>query len=161
MRVSLIVAVARNGAFGIGMRLPWKLSNDLKRFKQLTHGHHLIMGRKTWETLGGKPLPGRPHVVVTRSRDYHAEGATVVASIEEALALDADDEMFVAGGAELIKAAMPYIDRAYVTFVEGEPEADTYFLDVDWSQWRVIEREDHPADEKNEYPYSFVTYERS
>lgn len=159
MRVSLIVAVALNRVIGLNNGLPWKLSEDLKRFKRLTMGHHLVMGRRTYESVG-KPLPGRENVVVTRSRDYAPEGVTVAHSVEEALALDHDDEMFIAGGAEIFAAALPFVERAYLTLVHAEPPGDTFFPEVDWSQWKLVERHDHPADQKNDYAYSFVTYDR-
>ena len=159
MRVSLIVAVAENGVIGLNNGLPWRQSTDLKRLKRLTMGHHMIMGRKTWESLGA-PLPGRRIVVITRSPGYTAEGVTVVGSLEAALALDDDEEMFVAGGAEIFKLAMPRVDRAYLTILHARPEGDTFFPAVDWAQWRVIEKSEHPADEKNQYPYMFITYER-
>jgi dihydrofolate reductase len=159
MRISLIVAVAENGVIGKDNGLPWHLSHDLRRFKRLTMGHHLIMGRRTWESVG-KPLPGRINVVVTRDTDFRAEGAVVVHSVPDALALDDDEEMFIGGGAEIFRAALPQVERAYLTLVHATPEGDTFFPEVDWSQWRLVEREDHPADEKNDFPYSFITYER-
>jgi dihydrofolate reductase len=159
MRVSLIVAVAENGVIGLGNDLPWRQSNDLKRLKRLTMGHHVIMGRRTWDSVG-TPLPGRTNVVITRNPHFSAPGVTVVRSVEDALALDNDDEMFIAGGAEIFRIALPLIDRAYLTIIHARPDGDTFFPEVDWSGWRVVEKSEHPADEKNQYPYTFITYER-
>jgi dihydrofolate reductase len=165
MRVSLIVAVAENGVIGRGGKLPWRLSDDLRRFKRLTMGHTIIMGRRTWESIG-RALPGRRMVVVTHQPNYcvNAAGIGVVNSLDEALnvaTVAGDDEAFVIGGAELYRAALPRADRLHVTRVHAEVGGDTYFPQIDWRQWRLIDSETHEADERNEYRYSFGVYRRA
>ena len=160
MTVSLIVALSENNVIGKGNTLPWRLSADLKRLKGLTMGHHIIMGRKTWESLG-RPLPGRKHVIITRSKDYEVEGATVVHSIEEALeASKGDDQVFIFGGGEIFKMALPFVEKIYMTRVHKHIEGDAFFPKLDDGDWKEILREDHRADEKNEYDYSFIDYQR-
>lgn len=160
MTVSLIVAVARNGVIGRDGDLPWHLPTDLRRFKALTMGHHLVVGRKTWEEVG-RPLPGRVMVVVTRDPGYRPEGVIVVHSVEQALeAATGDDEVFIAGGGEIYRQALPMADRLYVTRIHAEVAGDTTFPEVDLVDWRLVESEDHAADEKNEYPISFEVYDR-
>lgn len=161
--LSLFVAVAENGVIGKqGELLPWKLSADLKRFKQLTMGHPVIMGRKTYETIG-RPLPGRLNIVITRSPKYSAEGCTVVQSIEAAVTTarhaEGSSEVFIIGGNEIYKATEPQADKLYLTRVHAKPEGDTYFT-YDSSRWQQIERQDFAADSENQYPYSFITYVR-
>jgi dihydrofolate reductase len=142
--VSLIVAMARNGVIGKDNQLPWHLPEDLKRFKRLTMSHHIIMGRKTYESIG-KLLSGRTSVIVTRKQDYLVPGAVVVHSLEEAIARSAnDDEIFVIGGAEVYRAALPLADRLLITQIDREVAGDTVFPPVDWSRWREIER--HPME---------------
>lgn len=161
MRLSLIVAMTRNGVIGRGGGLPWRLSADLKRFKALTMGHHLIMGRKTFESLG-RALPGRTTIVVTRQKGYSAATGVLVAQrLPEALALAAgDDEPFVIGGGEIFGEALEMAAKLYVTWVEAEVEGDTLFPVVDWGPWREISSERMGADEKNEYATRFCIYER-
>jgi dihydrofolate reductase len=162
MAVSLIVAVSSNGVIGRDGGLPWYLPADLQHFKQTTMGHHLIIGRRTWEEVG-KPLPGRTMVVVTRSRRFAPEGAQVVRSVEEALELvAADDEPFIGGGAQIYRIALArnLIDRIYLTRIHADVEGDTLFPDLDLEEWELTSEEHHNADEKNEFPYSFLIYER-
>ncbi|HEY3395718.1 MAG TPA: dihydrofolate reductase [Lacipirellulaceae bacterium] len=164
MRVSIIAAVAENGVIGRDGNLPWHLSADLRRFKQLTMGHTVIMGRRTWESIG-RSLPGRRMVVVSRQPGYHvdAQGIEVAASLDDALKRAAalgDDEAFVIGGETLFKEALPRADRLYYTSVRANVSGDVYFPDVEWSQWRLIESVDSPANEKNDYPSTFKIYER-
>ena len=157
---SIIVAVSDNGAIGQENQLPWRISADLKRFKALTMGHHLVMGRKTFESIG-RPLPGRTMVVVTRG-EFAADGVIVARSLEEAWQLAAaDEEIFVAGGAEIYRQTLSVVDRLYVTEVHATIDGDAWFPPFDRSAWREVSREDHEADEKNEYWYSFVMYERA
>ena len=159
--ISIIVAVAENGVIGRRNQLPWHLSTDLKRFKSLTMGHHLVMGRKTWDSVG-RPLPGRVNVVITRDENFRAEGAVVVHSLEDALRISASDpEVFIAGGAEIFRAALPIAHRMHLTRVHAEVEGDVYFPDVDWTQWREVDREMHAADEKNDFACTFFTYDRT
>ena len=162
MTVSLIVAVSSNGVIGRDGDLPWYLPADLKRFKRTTMGHHLIIGRRTWEEVG-KPLPGRTMVVVTRSRRLVPDGAQVVRSVEQALELAAaDDEPFIGGGSQIytIALARDLVDRIYLTRIHAEVEGDTFFPDVDLDEWELVSEEHHEADEKNEFDYSFLVYER-
>lgn len=164
MKLSLIAALATNNVIGRDNQVPWHLSTDLKRFKSLTMGHHLIMGRKTYESVG-RPLPGRTNVVITRRTDYAAEGVVVVNTLEDAIRIAADageSEAFIAGGAEIYTQAIHRADRMYLTRVHADVEGDTVFPDFDdVSEWRLIDSEHCEADEKNEYPFSFLTYERA
>jgi dihydrofolate reductase len=121
-------------------------------------GHHIVMGRKTYESIG-RLLPGRTTVIVSRQEGYTVEGAVVVSSLEEAIALS--DDLFVIGGGQIYEQALPLADRIYLTRVEVEVEGDTYFSEVDWKGWKLVEKESHPADEKNDHPYTFETWERS
>ena len=164
MRVSIIAAVSTNGVIGRGNGLPWRQSTDLKRLKALTMGHHYIQGRKTYDTVG-RPLPGRTNVVITRQPDFAPEGIVVVHSLEDALRVAAnagDDEAFVAGGAQIFEQALHRADRMYLTRIHAEVEGDTFFPEFDdVSEWTLVDAEHYDADEKNEYPYSFLTYERA
>jgi dihydrofolate reductase len=164
MRISLIVAVAENGIIGRAGQLPWRLSADLRRFKQLTMGHTIIMGRRTWESIG-RPLPGRRTVVVTRQPDYHVDfpEVAVAPNLDDALSLAhnaGDTEAFIIGGAELYRAALPLANRLHYTRVRSHVEGDTRFPDIDWTAWRLTESELQHADEKNDYPCTFEVYER-
>jgi dihydrofolate reductase len=158
MSLSLIVAVADNGVIGVDNRLPWRLPADLQRFKQLTLGHHIIMGRRTWDSIG-RPLPGRTSVVVTRNRALAVPAGVIVAgSLDEALAACfGDAEPFVIGGAELYRASLPRADRLYLTVVEHPFTGDTFFPDFDRSAWRLAHSERH-AD--GELPFRFETWVR-
>jgi len=162
MVVSLIVAVSENGVIGRGGGLPWRLSADLKHFKKTTMGHHLIIGRRTWDEVG-KPLPGRTMVVVTRSRRFAPEGVHVAHSLEEALDIARDDgEPFIGGGAHIYRMALEndLVNRLYITRVRAEVKGDTLFPDLDLDDWELLSEERHNPDEKNQHPYSFLVYER-
>ena len=161
MSLSLIVAMSENRVIGRDGQLPWRLSADLRRFKRLTMGHHLVMGRKTWESIG-RPLPGRTSLVISRQADYRADGATVVPSIDAAQAAAAnDDQIFIIGGGEIYRHALPLVDRIHVTLVLAQVEGDTHFPEWSRDEWEIAEQsERHPADEKNEYDYKFLVYER-
>jgi dihydrofolate reductase len=160
MRVSLIAAMAENRVIGAHNTLPWRLPADLKHFRQLTSGHHVIMGRRNYESIG-KPLPQRTNIVVTRNRHYCAPGCVVVHSLEEALQrAESDPEIFVIGGAEIYRQALARAERLYLTLVHAAIEGDTYFPEFDPDQWDEISRERHEADEKNPYAYSFVVLHR-
>ncbi|MCU0303797.1 MAG: dihydrofolate reductase [Thermoanaerobaculales bacterium] len=162
MAVSLIVAVSRNGVIGRDGGLPWRLPADLRHFKATTMGHHLIIGRATWDELGA-PLPGRTMVVVTRNRAFHADGALVAHSLDEALSLARDDDQpFIGGGAEIYRQALAggWVDRLYVTRVHAEVEGDTFFPEVDWEGWLLADRIDQPADERNPHACSFERWDR-
>nr|AIA17405.1 Dihydrofolate reductase [uncultured bacterium]AIA17495.1 Dihydrofolate reductase [uncultured bacterium] len=157
MIVSLIVALDRRYGIGKDNRLPWRLSADLKRFRELTMGHHLIVGRKTFESIG-KPLPGRQMIIVTRQAGFQVEGCFVVNSIDQALRLArerGDSEVFVIGGAEIYAQTLALADRLYLTLVEAEVAADTFFPKFDKSEWLAQEMDQHEADEKNQYPFTF------
>ena len=158
-RVSIIVAMAKNRVIGANNALPWHLSSDLKRFKALTMGHHIIMGRKTFESIG-RILPGRSMVVVTRNPAFRADGAVVVHDFDAAIAIcSGDNEVFIAGGEALFAAALPIADRIYLTEIEREFEGDVRFPAVDFGQWKVAAREPHNDLQQN-LGYAFVTYDR-
>ena len=160
MKISIIVAVADNGVIGKANQLPWRLSADLKHFKKLTMGHHLIVGRRTWESVG-KPLPGRTLIVVTSLPGEDIEGLRFVTSFEQALeAARGDDEVFIAGGRGIYAAALDVADCIYMTRVHGKPEGDTFFPDFSEAEWRRVSAETHPADDRNEYSYTFTEYQR-
>lgn len=161
MRLSLIVAMTRSGVIGRAGGLPWKLSADLKRFKSLTMGHHLIMGRKTFESLG-RVLPGRTSIVVTRQKDFQPpSGVAVVHNLKEALNLAAhDSEAFIIGGGEIFTQALDRAQRLYVTWVESHIEGDTYLPNWQATAWQTMETQRHSADEKNEYDTTFCIYDR-
>ena len=162
MRVSIIAALASNNVIGRDNQIPWRQSTDLKRLKALTMGHHLIMGRKTYESVG-RPLPGRTTIVITRRSDYLPEGVTVAHSLEDALRLaESDSEVFIAGGAEIYKEALHRADRMYLTRVHADVDGDTFFPEFDdVAEWSLVDSEHFDADEKNEHPFSFLTYERA
>jgi dihydrofolate reductase len=158
--VSLIVAMADNRVIGAGQRIPWRLPREQQLFKRLTMGHHLVMGRKTYESIG-RLLPGRTTVVVTRQRDYAVPGAIIARSLDEAIAACAqDDEVFVIGGAELFRAAAPIADRLHLTIVDAAPEGDTYMPEIDLSEWREISREFFPRDADHAHSYTYMLLER-
>lgn len=164
MRLSLIVAMSPDHVIGIGNRLPWRLPADLRHFKQTTMGHTLIMGRKTFESIG-RPLPGRNTVVVTRSQDFAVEGVAVAGSLDaacrQAEKLEGPQgEAFIAGGGQLYQAAIEHVQRIYLTIVSGEFEGDAFFPALDWDRWEVVSSTDHPSDESNPYPYSFFVLDR-
>jgi len=160
MIVSAIVAIGQNNAIGKNNQLLWHLPNDLKHFKDITSGHTIIMGRKTFDSVG-KPLPKRRNIIITR-QDISIEGAEVVHTIDQALALcKGEEEVFIGGGAEIYKMAMPKTDRIYLTVVHQSFDADAYFPEIDQNEWKETERENHAADEKNDIPYSFITLERT
>jgi dihydrofolate reductase len=165
-RVSIIVAMANRHVMGRGGRLPWRLSADLKRFKALTMGHHLIMGRKTFESIG-RPLPGRTSIVLTRqpvpepAQKFGASDVLTAASLDEALRqAQGDDEVFVVGGAEIYALALPRVERLYVTWVDADVEGDTFFPELDCREWRLVSEEPHSADANNEHPTRFAVYDR-
>lgn len=159
-RLSLIVAMAKNRVIGADNRIPWHLPSELKLFKDVTMGHHIIMGRRTWESIN-RLLPGRTMVIVTRQHNYRAPGAIIVHSLEEALAASAaDDEVFVIGGAELFRESLPRADRLHLTIVDAAPEGDTYMPEIDWSAWQETTSRSSPADERNPLAFRYTRYER-
>jgi dihydrofolate reductase len=161
MPLSLIAAVSENGVIGKGGKLPWDLPADLQRFRELTKDHPVIMGRKTYESIG-KPLPHRSNIVITR-QEVNIPGCTVVHSFKEAIqASEASEanEAFIIGGAEIYRAALPFAHRIYLTRVHVNVEGDAFFPEVDFSQWREVSRERHEADAEHAYPFTFLVYER-
>lgn len=162
MIVSAIVAAANNRVIGRDNQIPWYLSSDLKYFKKKTLGHYVIMGRKSYDSIG-RPLPKRTNVIVTRNLFYTAENCLVTHSVEEALELALDNgetEVFIIGGAEIYKLSLPYLDKLYLTKVDAEIEGHVYFPELDWNEWTEISTEAHQADEKNDHDYTFCIYER-
>ncbi len=157
--LSLIVAMDRNQLIGRDNRLPWHLSADLKRFKRITMGKPIVMGRRTHESIG-KPLPGRTNIVVSTDRHYQAAGCRVVASLHEALSAAGEQEVFVIGGASLYEQALPLAGRMYVTEIDAAFEGDTWFPEFDPGEWQETAREAHPADAGNAYAFAFVVLDR-
>ncbi len=159
--LTLIAAVARNGVIGLDQRLPWRLPADLKRFRALTLGHTVIMGRKTWESLPAnfRPLPDRRNIIVTRNAAYRAAGATVVHSLPAAITAAGDGEAFIIGGAELYAAAFPLADHLQLTEIDASFEGDTHFPAIDHQQWLEATRETQ-HDEAG-FDYAFVNYQRT
>lgn len=158
--IIMIAAVAQNNALGKNNDLLWHLPNDFKRFKAITTGHHIIMGRKTFESFP-KPLPNRTHVIITRQKDYKATGCIVVSSLEEALSVcPSNEDVFIIGGGEIYNLALPMADKLDLTKVHHTFEADAYFPEIDLKQWKLTNSEHHSKDEKHHYDYSFESYER-
>lgn len=165
--LAIIVAAAENGVIGRDNTMPWHLPGDLRHFKRMTMGKPIVMGRKTYESIG-KPLPGRTSIVITRNGALQAPGVEVVSSVEEALMLgeciarrDGVEEVVVIGGAEIYAAALPLADRIYLTEVHASIEGDAALPPIDWSQWREVSRERHAAEPAERYAYSFVYFERA
>jgi dihydrofolate reductase len=157
--LTLVVAYARNRVIGRDNALPWKLPGDLAHFKRTTFGHPIVMGRKTWESLG-RPLPGRHNIVITRNAHYAAEGATVVPDIDTALhACAGAEQMFVIGGAQIYAAVLDRADRIVATEVRADVDGDAFFPLLQPSRWREVSREPQPAE--NGYAYDFVVYEKA
>jgi dihydrofolate reductase len=153
-RVSLIVAMAKNRVIGADNRIPWHVPGEQKLFKQVTMGHHIVMGRKTYDSIG-RLLPGRTTVVVTRQQDFVAPGAIVAHSLHDAInAAARDDEIFVIGGAELFREALPVADRIHLSIVDQEPQGDVYMPPFDQAQWREVSAEEHPG-------FRYVVLERA
>lgn len=164
MLVSVIVAASENNVIGRENQLPWHLPADLKYFKQTTMGKPVIMGRKTFESVG-RPLPGRPNIVITRQPDYSREGIIVTASLEAALEAARTfntGEVFVTGGSEIFKQALPLlVQRVYLTRVHADVEGDAYFPVLSPEQWKLVSSDAHPADEKHAYAFTFEVWERA
>jgi dihydrofolate reductase len=159
--ISIITAMARNRVIGKGNRVPWRLPGELQIFKKVTMGHHMVMGRKTYESFN-RLLPGRTTVIVTRNPNYKVAGAIVVNSLQAAIsACGSDDEVFIIGGAQLFELALPLADRIYLTTVQAEVEGDTTMPDFDLTGWKQISTQVFKADAKNPYDYHFSVYQRS
>lgn len=156
--ITIIAAIAKENALGKDNQLIWYLPADLKRFKKVTFNHHIIMGRKTFESLG-KPLPNRTTIIITRNDNYKAEGCIVVNSLKLAIeAANEDENPFILGGAEIYTQAIEIADKLDLTFVHHPFEADVFFPEIDKTIWKETTREDFKADEKNKYDYSFLSY---
>jgi dihydrofolate reductase len=160
MKISLICAASQNGIIGRDNRLPWRLPADLAHFKRLTIGHYILMGRKTYQSIG-KPLPNRTNIVITRQAGFQAEGCLVAHTLEDALDLcPSDEEIFVIGGAEIYHQVQPVADKIYLTRIWQDFEGDTLLFEINLRGWQETSRDDFAPDEKNKYPYSFITYEK-
>ena len=167
MKISMIAAMTEERVIGIKNTLPWKLPNDMKWFRQNTMGKPIVMGRRTFESIG-RPLPGRTNIVISRNPRYPADGVSLVASLDEALALgrkiaaeDGASEIAVIGGAEIYALALPRADRLYLTRVHASLEGNALLPPVDWLQWREISRDHHSASGDNPYDYSFLVFDRA
>lgn len=163
MQISMIAAMAHDRVIGLDNQMPWHLPADLAHFKRVTLGKPVLMGRKTFESIG-RPLPGRRNLVISRNPDYRVDGVEVVDSVEAALALltgvDATPELMVIGGGHLYAQLLPRADRLYLTRIDLAVEGDTRFPAFDEGQWQLVESEPHAADEKNPHPYRFETWQR-
>lgn len=157
--ISMIWAMGTNNALGCKNRMPWYLPADFAYFKRVTMGQPVIMGRKTFESLG-KPLPGRTNIIITRNKDYSPEGCIVVDSVEKAKELTENKNAFIIGGAEIYKAFLPIADKLYITEIDHDFEADTFFPEIDYSKWKLVSSEPGLRDERNPFEYKWLLYER-
>ncbi|GFD72601.1 dihydrofolate reductase [Tenacibaculum mesophilum] len=159
--ITLIAAIAKNNALGKDNDLIWHLPADLKRFKKVTTGHPILMGRNTFESIG-KPLPNRTSIIITRNNNYFVDGCLMANSIEQAIELAEGKDAFIIGGAQIYKDALEQnlVDRLDITLIHHEFEADAFFPEINMEIWKEVAREDFKADEKNKYDYSFVSYEK-
>ncbi|MDH5259466.1 MAG: dihydrofolate reductase [Gammaproteobacteria bacterium] len=165
MTISIIAAMGKHREIGYQNELLWRLPNDMKFFRAMTMGKPILVGRKTFESFGGKPLPGRTNIVITQDQSYQCDGVVIVHSVEEALsagkkAAEASDEIMIIGGASFYEQLLPLADRLYLTYVDGTFTADSWFPEFDKTQWQITKRESHEADEKNPYDHEFVIYDR-
>ncbi len=160
MKISLIVAAATNNVIGRDGRLPWHLAEDLRRFKRLTTGKPIIMGRDTYESIG-KPLPDRRNIVVSSREDLEIDGCEVVATPDDALKLTAGaEEVMVIGGGKIFEQMLPKADRIYMTRVNALPDGDTFFPEISTEEWQIVDQENFPADDARQYGFSFMTLDR-
>jgi len=162
MIISTIVAVAKNNVIGKDNDIPWYLPADLKYFKKVTTGHHIVMGRKCYESIG-RPLPKRTNVVVTRNPFFMATGCLVTHNVAEAVQIaeaNGEEEVFIIGGGQIYEIALPHVDRIYLTEVDLEVDGDIFFPEIDEKNWTLVKETKHQADEKNEYNYTFKILER-
>ncbi len=160
MILSCVLALGRNRGLGFGNKLPWHLPDDLKNFKGITLGHTVIMGRKTYDSMG-RLLPERKNIILTRDTSYQVENAIVVHSIEEAIKECANEkEAFVIGGGEIVRLAMPYLNRMYLTHVEADIPADSFFPEFNQNEWKIVSEKFHPKDERNPFDFTFKIYEK-
>ncbi len=161
-KISIIAAVSDNYAIGKSNNLPWHMPADLKHFKQLTTGHAIVMGKRTFESLANGPLPNRKNIVLTSNMSEGVnEGYFEADSLEDAIFLcEHEEKVFIIGGETVFKQCIDKIDSMYITWIHGEFQADTFFPEINFDEWNQLSREDFEADEKNPYPYSFSEYER-
>ena len=158
--IIMIAAASENNALGKNNELVWHLPNDFKRFKNLTSGHHIIMGRKTFESFP-KPLPNRTHIVISRQENYNPEGCIVVHSMEQAIEIcSVDDETYIIGGGEIYKLGIPFTDKIEITRVHHHFEADAFFPEIDSNDWEITQSEFHQKDDKHQFDYTYDTYTR-
>lgn len=157
--LTAIWAQDKNGLIGKDETLPWHLPNDLKFFKEKTIGHTLVMGRKTYEGMGKRALPKRTTIIMTSDRNYQADNVSIMHSLQEVLTYAADqEEVFIGGGAGIFQAFLPYCEKIYRTVIQAEFEGDTYFPEIDWTEWQLVEEQPGLVDEKNQYPHVFQTW---
>ena len=160
MRISLVVAASRNDVIGREGELPWRLPDDLRHFKRLTTGKAVIMGRRTFESIG-RPLPERRNIVMTRDEEFAAEGCEMASSLTEAMDLvDGADEVMIIGGGQVYRDFLPLADRIYLTRVQAEVDGDTKFPEIDENLWRLVSSEHHEADDKHGYAFDFLVFDR-
>jgi dihydrofolate reductase len=162
-KISFVVAIDRNRLIGNGNALPWRLPDEIRRFKEITMGHPVLMGRKTYESIPEKfrPLSGRTNIILTTQENYEAPGCTVVHSLDSALsAVSPEQELMVIGGASVFEELMPLVDRLYLTEIDGEYEGDVYFDELDLREWRETSREYHPSDERHDSAFTFLILDR-
>lgn len=157
--LSLIWAMGHNHVIGIDNKLPWRLPAELAYFKKVTMGHPIIMGRRTFESIG-RPLPGRTNIVLTRDHTFTAKGTVVLHSVEQVLEQYEDSGAFVIGGTQIYRQLLPVAERLYITMIDQDFEGDEYFPEIDWSVWRLVNEEPGLQDEKNPYSYSFKVFDR-
>jgi len=165
MKISMIAAMSKNRVIGKDNDLPWNLPDDFKYFKETTKNHHIIMGRKNWESLPHrfKPLPNRVNLVITRSKDYQAEGAIVLSSMNEALEValqNKEEEVFIIGGGEIYRIGLNFSDKIYLTEIDAEIDGHVTFPEFSSKEWIETSRKHHPKDEKHKYSFDFVTYQK-
>lgn len=162
MIVSAIVAVAKNQVIGKDNDIPWYLSTDLKFFKKTTLNHHVVMGRKSFQSIG-QPLPKRTNIILTTNPFFIASGCITAHTIEEALNIafdNGEEEVFIIGGAQVYELALPYLDKLYYTEVEAEPDGDTFFPEMDWSAWKLLSQKKYPAGERDDFPFTVKVFEK-
>ena len=157
--LTLIAAMGKNRAIGLDGRMPWHLPAELQHFKKTTMGKTIVMGRKTWQAIG-RPLPGRQNIVVSRNPDFHAKGADLAASVDDAVAMSESDEVMIIGGGQLYELALPSATRMVLTLIDIEPEADTWFPAWDDAEWLSVSEEHYPVDDSNELAYRIVEFKR-
>ncbi|MEI7024279.1 dihydrofolate reductase [Paenibacillus sp. y28] len=161
MSLSLIWAMGSNRVIGINNAMPWRLPSDMQHFIRTTRGHTVLMGRKTFESIGSKPLPKRHNVVLTRDESFQApEGVTVLHSLDEGLALAANEDVICMGGADIYTKLLPQADRLYMTVIHHDFEGDAFFPEIDMAEWRLVSEAEGVVDEENVYPHTFYVYDR-